>query len=303
MKTEMELADILDRCLEQVRAGAPVTEVLRQYPDEAEQLRPMLALVVGLELLPDPGCSLERALPSLVKAAEEHKRQTTHKATAKTAWWFRFWRPQTMRRTNKEAATVRWFSFRPVPLLYRLAAVTTVMVILFWGAGTISADAVPGDFLYPLKLLTERVKFFLTINSENKVELRIVFSSERLREAIRLHQRDGTLDPKLLQQMLEEARQAVQLSLGLPKTSRELLVAQTEHLSQFQGQTLEQFKQQLPEQEQAAVAPYVEMSGRRAAWMRQMCDDWRGETNAAPPQSNAAPGQNDRRYWMDMCPE
>ena len=170
------------------------------------------------------------------------------------------------------------------------------MSVLSWCAGVISADAVPGDFLYPLKRLTERVKFYLALNAEDKAELRIVFSSERLREAVKKHERDGNLDPELLQQMLEEARQAVELSLGLPKTSRELLVAQTEHLSQFQGQALEQFKQQLPAPKRAVVEPYVATSHQRAAWMRQMCDDWRGQTNSAPAPVN-------RKRWMDMCPE
>lgn len=293
MKTEMELADILDRCLEQVRSGTPVLDVLRQHPEEAEQLRPLLALAVGLELLPDPSYSLENAMQATVKAVQEHKPDT---ATKSLAQWFKCWRwPQIIKRTNKEATTTRWFSFRPVPLLYRLATVVLAILFISWGAGVISADAVPGDFLYPLKLLTERAKFYLTLNTEDKAELRIVFSSERLREAIKKHERDGRLDPQLLQRMLEEARQAVVISAALPESSRKLLVAQTEHLSQFEGQTLERFKQQLPEQQQAVVAPFVDMCGRRATWMRQMCDDWWSDTNAAPTQNTP-----DR--WMDMCP-
>ena len=295
MKTEMELAEILDRCLEKVRAGTPVTDVLRQHPEEAEQLRPLLALAVGLELLPDPSYSLEGAMRTFAGAVEQHQRDTSAKPTASRAGlWPLSWFAQIRHRAR--AATAPRVGFRPALALYRLAAVALVAVILYWGAGTISANTVPGDFLYPLKLLTERVRFFLTINTEDKTELRIVFSSKRLREAVQQYQRSGTLDPSLLQQMLEEARQAVASSLTLPRASRELLVAQTEHLSRFQRRTLQRFQQQLPAEEQAVVGPYVEMSERRAAWMRQMCDDWRGETSTAQPQ-------NTPRRWMDMCPD
>ncbi len=294
MKTEMELAEILDRCLEKVRAGTPVTDVLRQHPEEAEQLRPLLALAVGLELLPDPSYSLEGAMRTVVGAVEQRERDSSAKPTAlRAVLWPLSWFAQFMHRAR--AATAQRVGFRPALALYRLAAVALVAVILFWGAGTISANTVPGDFLYPLKLLTERVKFFLTINTEDKTELRIVFSSKRLREAVQQYQRSGTLDSSLLQQMLEEARQAVASSLTLPRVSRELLVAQAEHLSRFQGQTLQRLQQQLPAEEQAVVGPYVEMSERRAAWMRQMCDDWRGETSTAQPR-------NIPRRWMDMCP-
>jgi Domain of unknown function (DUF5667) len=257
MKTELELAEILERCLAQVRAGVPVADVLQQHPDEAERLRPLVALGVCLELLPDPRYSTEAAMQKLAEAAKDQKRAAVSKpAPSWSSFWPLTWLTQIGHR-NRPASTPG-LGFRPVLLLYRVAAVAMVLVVLFWGAGTISASAVPGDFLYPLKLLTERVKFYLTLNAEDKAELRIVFSSQRLREAVLQYQRSGTLDPRLLQQMLDEARQAVETSLALPEPSRQLLVAQAEHLSQFQGQALQQIQSQLPAEQRAVVTRYAE---------------------------------------------
>ncbi len=140
------------------------------------------------------------AFGSLQQREKQHQRDNiSAKPTASRAGlWPLSWFAQIRHRAR--AATAQRVVFRPALALYRLAAVVLVAVILYWGAGTISANTVPGYFLYPLKLLTERVKFFLTINAEDKTELCIVFSSKRLREAVQQYQRSGTLDPSLLQQ-------------------------------------------------------------------------------------------------------
>lgn len=264
------LEEMLDECIEQMRSGRSMDDVLSAYPGVAAELRPLLEVAAGLSDLPEPEVSVKGLMQALS-------------------------RQSALRRRERPAKKPLRISFFSVPMLARVAAGIAVVLFIGWGVSVASAQTVPGDFLYPLKLLTERVKFFLTVNSEDKAELRIVFSSERLREAIAQHERDGTLDPELLKQMLEEARQAVELSADLPETRRELLVAQTVHLSRFQAQALGRFKQELPSEQQAVVTPYIDMCDRRANWMQGMCGDWWGSTNAAPSQPS-------QRQWMDTCP-
>jgi len=221
--------------------------------------------------LPDPQYSLAAVMKTMVKTADQFRRE-------------------------QAVAAVRWYSLWRAPLLARLATLALVMVVLWWGAGTASSNAVPGEWLYPVKLLTERVKFFLTINAEDKAELRLVFSDERLKEAVQKIERGEGFDRRLLDEMLDEAKQAVQASATLPEFNRKLLASRAAHASEFQRDALDRVKDRMPAQQRETVIRYMDMCGDRAGWMRQM-----------PAQEDQRHGdeQPERHWqrWMDMCPD
>ena len=170
-----------------------------------------------------------------------------------------------------------------------------------WSTVTASANAVPGDWFYPIKRFTERAKFFLTINQEDKAELRIVFSSERLKEAVKRYERTGQIDQSLLNQMLQEARLAAEDSQTLPGASHMLLAGQAVHLSKYQQQMLGNLKTKATPEQQEILTRYVEMCDRRAQWIKQMCD-WR----KAPSQPTPSRQKQENRGtggWRDRCPQ
>ncbi len=78
-----------------------------------------------------------------------------------------------------------------------------------------SSGALPGDFMYPLKRLTEHVEFLLTFNDKNKVELRITFFEKRLNEIIRKYEEKGSVDIHIFEIMLNEAKAALHNSAKL----------------------------------------------------------------------------------------
>jgi hypothetical protein len=275
------LEQVLDECIERIRRDQSVADVLRSHPDHADELGPLLSIASDLEALPDPAASGEDVMRSFIKASAERKPTVGNK--------------------------VRFFSR---PFLLRAAAVLLVVFLGGWATVTASADAVPGDWLYPLKLFTERAKFFLTVNQEDKAELRIVFSSERLKEAVKKYQQTGVLDQQLLDQMLEEARLAAQTSEDLSGPSRSLLAAQAMHASEYQRQVLDGLRMKATSEHDQTLARYSDMCGRRAQWMREMCG-WRyeplqsgpaQEQGASPPQQQQQQDNSGNGRWRDRCP-
>ena len=240
-----KLEDILDYCIDRIRVGKAPEDVLREYPDAAEQIRPLLNMAKELEKLPETSPCVPRMARTIGKLSVQPSDQRA--------------------RPKRRKLTLFLHSF-----LVRAAAVLLVVLLGGWTTITASSNALPGDLLYPIKLFTERAKFFLTINQEDKVELRIVFSAERLKEVLKNYERGEKLDRQLLQKMLQEASLAVESSAGLSELARGLLVARAAHLSEFQQETLGRFKNRVKPAEQEVLTPYMKMCGRRAAWMRQI---------------------------------
>jgi hypothetical protein len=271
------MAEILDQSIEQVRAGADPEEVLQQYPpDVADQIRPLLSVAVAFESEPDPVPSVDDLMQAIVRLSDQ---QRPKKATA----------PRRRAGPSKR----RW--------LLRVAAVILAMFAIGWGTVNISAEAMPGDLLYPIKVFTERAKFFLTVNQERKAELRIVFSAERLKEAVLKQQRGEGLDRELLSEMLEEARLAVEASAEFPEPTRDLFVARAAKLSEFQQDALGRLKSQVAPEEQEVVVQYMDMCGRRSVWMRQVLEP-PPDQPGKPAGPSPLPRSRRLKEWMDSCP-
>jgi len=90
---------------------------------------------------------------------------------------------------------------------------------------------------------------------------------------------------------------AVEISAELPEVERELLVARAAHLTDFQEEALNRFKNRVGPSEQGVLGRYVGMCGQRAAWMRQTC---RGMDDGEPTESE--PPRERRRRWREACP-
>ena len=261
--TPLGIEELLDRCLEAARSGGDTEELLRQHPEIADDVRPMLALAAELEELPGPAPSMAAMMRTLTRLA----------ASPPAA--------------GPAKPRIRFFS-RAV--LARAAAVFLCVVLLGWGTVAASTGALPGDMLYPVKLLTERAQFFLTVNTEARAELRIVFSGERLKEALRKHEGGGGIDKALLRSMLDEAQRALDAGPDIPEARRGLLFSRIAYLSDFQKNILEQFKGRVSPEEQQALTPFIDACSQRCGRMCRMmgCGKRQGEASQ--------PG------WICTCP-
>ncbi len=235
MKTKEE---ILNQCTDAILSGATVDEALAPYPEWKDELKPLLEIGAELSELPTPNLNLTGMMQSMGAAMETK-------------------------------STITLFS-RPV--LLRVAASVTVLFILGWGAMTASASTVPGDWFYPIKLLTERARFVLAINSEEKAELRITFSERRLKEAVQKYEQGDGLDKALLKKMLDEATLALDAVPALSDNRRDYVAARVRSVSHFQKENLKRIHSVASPEEQEILKPYMEMCAQRCDWMSDRMD-------------------------------
>ncbi len=129
---EKELVNIFDECVDRLAAGQTIEDCLRQYPQHATQLRPMLEV----------GLLTRRVVPPTAEviAAQDRVRQRVETVV------------QTM---PPQRQPVRLFTQRIATLA---ASLVLVFLIAVGGGATLAQDSLPGDFLYGMKLLTENVR-------------------------------------------------------------------------------------------------------------------------------------------------
>ncbi len=273
MRREEERAEILDRCLERMRLGEDPERVLEEHPEAAEEIRPLLVLAEELASRPAPAPAGEGLVRSLIRMAADPAA-----------------RPARPRRARGGLLNLRVWA--------RAAVLVLAVFLAGWGAVSASANAVAGDILYPVKRFAENVRFFLTVSPDEKAELRISFSAERLREAVRKMQRGEGVDEDLLREMLEEARKAMDGIERMPAGSREILALRAAHLSDYQRETLDRLRARGGEREEKVLRSYRDLCGRRGSWMREVLSGGRG-----PGPDGARPGNGNRlRRWRERCP-
>lgn len=162
MKMEKKGKDfnsILDDCLERIISGEAVESCLSDYPDNADELEPLLrtALVTkeASAVLPDPEFR-ERASLQFQSAIRELE-------PIKSRGFFGWQR--------------QW-----------VTAVAVIVVLLIVGSGTVIAagNSMPDDPLYQVKLATETVRIALTQSDLDKAELYVKLTDERVTEIIEM---------------------------------------------------------------------------------------------------------------------
>lgn len=151
----------LDDVLSRLQQGEPLAACLGRWPRYAEELRPLTetagACRHALSRVEPPS---EQAMARL--RAEYGRQLDRHLALS---WWQRLgWARPAMR------------------AVAALAAVVLFLSMLAAGAVAISADALPGDTLYPVKRLGEDARLWFAWNTNTRTRLESEFSRERIQE-------------------------------------------------------------------------------------------------------------------------
>ena len=235
-----ELEGILDRCLEAARRGDDPEAILRQHGEVADEVRPLLALAAELGDLPSP-----QPPPHALEKVFAHLALEQAGAGAAA-------RPR------------RRFFLRPSVVA---AAAALFLLLAGWSVLNVSAGAVPGDWLYPLKRLAERTKHSLTLRPEKRAELHIARSDERLKEAVIQQRRGKGIDPELLRAMLDETVQALETASTLAPASREVLLRRVACSCEFQCQMLAALKEGSSREELEALKPFMAACDARCTCM------------------------------------
>ena len=156
-----KLYEALDVCIQALETGAGLEDVLKRYPQLADELRPLLEAIAHAESL-----SIPSAPDDVIKRARARVLQ--HAAE--------------MRETSTKPRRIR-FSFARLAVSLALA-----LIFILSGTGLVRAasGALPGDNLYPVKRTWEDVRLLLILDAEVREELEYEFETERLEEIYEL---------------------------------------------------------------------------------------------------------------------
>jgi hypothetical protein len=158
MKRMRDFDDILNECIERVIKGEPVEACLKAFPEHAAELEPLLRTAAdthkAASILPRPEFR-QRAGYEFQTAIRNLK--------PKRSGFFRW--------------QLRW-----------AIAVSVVMAVILAGSGTIaaSANSMPDQSLYGVKLFTEDVRVALTPSVLGKAELYAEYADTRVNEIIKM---------------------------------------------------------------------------------------------------------------------
>jgi hypothetical protein len=252
---EKEMETILDWCLDQMRKGKKVEECLESHPQLASELRPLLLLARDIGEVPSPEPRKEAINLALMRVGE---------AVSKA------------RRTNPFLQKISLHRFLARPAVAGALSAALVLVFIVWGVGMLAADSLPGDFLYPFKLVTERARFILAWGAESKAELRIEFSGERLGELIRMVEETGALDRSLLQSLLKEAELALDEAEPVEEDTFRLFAAKLDHFTAYQETVLQRLKPRVPAGDHVDMDRAIELCRRRCRCLKKMMEQKEG---------------------------
>jgi hypothetical protein len=227
MKKKIE--EILDKLIAEMQKGRVIDDCLREYPEDADELRSLLELCQQIDALPGPK-------PDNDKVA----------ATVRQA-----------RKLQTEKQRSRGFSVRDIfalrPMVVRVTAVILLVVLAVTTTVTLSASSLPGDALYSVKLLAERVQYFLTFDTEGKARLHVMFADRRTNELACLVEPGLPVDRGLLTSMLNETRLAIDHIELLSADDAALLVERVDKCNKMQLTLLEDTKKRACDHDQEAL--------------------------------------------------
>ncbi|MGE5223900.1 MAG: DUF5667 domain-containing protein [Omnitrophica WOR_2 bacterium] len=180
---------VLEDCLRRMRSGVPLENCLSSYPDQAEDLRPLLSAATQVRALPIP-----QARPK----ALETNRQRMFAALEQQNWTGNIIKapvsnPSLSRYTERIWNFLRIFLIgkenKGMKFALRLA-LDLVIFLAVAGAFTLNASAstLPGDPLYGVKQTWEDIRLSLTTGDQARQQLQTQLEAERRAEIQKLIQ-------------------------------------------------------------------------------------------------------------------
>jgi len=247
--------DVLTQCVEDIKAGrASIEDCLARYPSLRERLEPLLKIALAIGEPPDVKPSPDFKLKARVRLMEQ-----IHEKGAVARWpWSRHSDPL------RVMPETRRFSMARI-------AIVMVLTVSALAGGTVYAaqDSLPGDFLYPVKLVYEQVRMMLRGDDVGRAERVLSFADRRVMEMEVLAEESRLQD---LDVAVEKYGDALNMTLariesgerrGLATRNITQLVAETtaEHLS-----ILNNIYEMVPEEAKAAVARAMEKAQTAHDW-------------------------------------
>jgi hypothetical protein len=172
---------ILDECLRELETGQSLDAILARYPEEADQLRPLLLTAQNLRDVP-------------ISRPRSHVQQAS---------WQRFLGEAIALRRARERRPV--FSLWTRPLWRPVAVAASLLLTLFFlsGGATVyaAAHSLPDSPLYPIKLATEEARLWFVFDEDDEAGILLDQSETRMTEIRKLVQQGKPVEGNVLSAM------------------------------------------------------------------------------------------------------
>ncbi|MBC8276631.1 MAG: hypothetical protein H8E46_00245 [FCB group bacterium] len=245
MKDNDKFADILQICLERLKNGEPLDDILDDHPQHRDDLKAYLNLAASLEANPRP----------LIEDSARHKAFFRFAAdSARVELKLEF--------LNRFRRTLAWAA------LFFIAIISAG-----YSAVSFAESSLPGQFFYPLKLTTEKIALSLTTSPEGRTELHIDLSEKRLHEIVTSIENGRQFDA-VIEEMIRETSAALQQLEKLPDNRKEILLAKIQYACTFQSNVLENLVQNTGPDRRAELNEAIvlcRLTTDKCSEMREQC--------------------------------
>lgn len=261
----------LQVCLEALREGRwDVEACLRAFPQDAAELRPLLLAAMEMEdafaaVQPREGfaaAARERFLIATgqrLQEAMDHEPEPSFFAAARVRFLMaahRMRQAEAAPRSAGRRLLPGFFSRHYRPLAAGLAA----MVLLLSGSTYTVASASaadPGEWLYPVKLQTERVRLALAFSDGAERSVKLDLAEERAHEIEHLTRRGKIIGPGVIDRLVQQTQPLID-DAGAGWDTQD--VARLESVVERQKTALSVAQPQLDPDAQAAAAAAVDLT-------------------------------------------
>jgi hypothetical protein len=165
MRKEERFNNILNECLDRILKGESVENCLLSYPEQAQELEPLLMTAKAARVI------------STVQPRPEYRTEAKRQFQAALI-------EMKVKENECKAYSGRRFQLR-WQSAWAIALVTVVIVVLGSGGAIAAASgSMPDSGLYPVKLATEKVQLALAPGQIAKTQLNAKFTERRVEEII-----------------------------------------------------------------------------------------------------------------------
>jgi len=213
---KLRIEEVFDRALAEMNKGRPIDEILKEYPDFAEELKELLSFAQFLDTMPRPAPT-EVAITNTIMQVKE------------------------MRKKEK-APFIKPLIIFQTPLV-RAFAIIVLIVVISGISFSSSLHAMPGEILYPVKTFAEKVQYTLATKPAHRARLKLTFALRRTEELMWIFERKSIVEKNLVSSMLDETDGAFHFALSLPEHEAQDILKHIAEINQTQSLTLEKIKE------------------------------------------------------------
>jgi hypothetical protein len=173
----LDFRQVVEECIARMRAGASLESCLERYPQYAKDLQPILRTARSLQALKVPQERLESVQAGRERLFAAYAQKTAAQQAVSESSFPRLLQRILTKLTGKEILDMK--------LVARFAIALLLVVSIILGGGItakVSASALPGDALYPLKLGLEDLNLLFANDPQVRQQIELQNQATRQQE-------------------------------------------------------------------------------------------------------------------------